>query len=737
MKIPIGESRLLSTDLNLTELLEIEGTLILDPTKNVTLQSSKNIAVTGKLISKPNPDVVHLIRFTGINENNYQGGGDTVLGSDTGLWVMDAGQLDLLGSVINDWKRMGTDYAAMEKYAAAVGSNMRIEGTATGQAHMFIKGSQPQFIRNVAFCYMGPRKDVSGDGIKELVTGRYACHFHHSGDGSRGSIIEGCIFRDCNNHCFVPHGSHGITFRNNIIYNVLEHAVWYDFGHRTHDALWENNLVVKVGYVARALDQDSDGAPTFGAGGFVLGSGDGNVCRGNVAIGTSGDPRSAGAYIWPELRDDADNTKQLEDSWEFENNTAINCPSGLQVWQNNLHHHVVRNTTIINCPVAIFHGAYANHYKYIGGKIVRGIIDVRAASVDTNRVRFEDIDIDAAGLDYCVVLNEGPLLDDNPPAGVAPILFLHCKFTNFNKKAIIDQNPGPGWKYADVVDCGSGTVQYQVSSAALSGETIRVQYGSGAWKVTKAGASTIAKFAPSTWGTGTGLKAEYFGPDFKTKYLERIEPNVNLFDLTHPSPHYLVPTTFAARWTGKIQAQVTGNHTFTVFAGGGMKLWVNGQLLLDSWNEKYPGEFASKIISLVAGQLYDIKLEYVNTDDRSGCMLYWACGIIKKEFIPMSQLYPGEVKPPDPVPNKAPVAEAGEDQTLQIATWLTGAGKDPEGGLLTYKWVQIKGVPAVIVSPAMATTKVNNLAQGENIFRLTVTDDKGASGVDEVRVVVG
>jgi hypothetical protein len=721
----------ITTNLTLTEILEIEGTVALDPTKNITISTTKNINVTGKLISKPNPDVQHVIRFTGISENNYQGGGDTVLASDIGLWVMNAGQLDLLASVVNDWKRLGTDYAAMEKFAAAVGSNMRIEGTATGQAHLFIKSTRPQFIRNVGFRYLGPRKDTSGDGVKELVTGRYACHFHHSENGSRGSIVEGCIFRDCNNHCFVPHGSHGITFRNNIIHNALEHAVWYDFGHRTHDALWENNLVVKVGYVPRAEDQDSDGAPTFGAGGFVLGSGDGNICRGNVVIGTSGDPRAAGAYIWPELRDDADNTKQLEDSWTFENNTAINCPSGLQVWQNNLHHHIVRNTIIINCPVAIFHGAYQNHYRYIGGRIVAGTIVVRAASATTNRVRFEEIDINASGLDYCVVIDEGPL------NGEAPVLFLKCKFSNFNKKAIINQNPGAGLKKVDVVDCGLPPEKYQVSGPALSGEIIRVQEGNQAWRVNKSGAAYIPLFAPSLWGTGTGLKAEYFSPDFKTKYLERIEPNINLFDLTHPSPHYLVPTSFAARWTGKIQAQVTGNHTFTVFAGGGVRLWVNGQLLLDSWNEKYPAEFSSKIISLVAGQLYDIKLEYVNTDDRSGCMLYWACGIIKKEFVPMSQLYPDTVTPPPPPGNKAPVANAGADQNIDLWFTLSGTGSDPDGSIVAYKWEKMSGPSCLIISPDKAVTPVKSISAGEYVFRLTVVDDKGAVGVDEVKVVVG
>jgi hypothetical protein len=444
-----------------------------------------------------------------------------------------------------------------------------------------------------------------------------------------------------------------------------------------------------------------------------------------------------GAYVWPELRDNADNTKQLEDSWEFNDNIAINCPIGLSVWQNNLHHHIVRNTTIINCPVAIFHGAYGNHYRYVGGKIVGGHIEIRAASATTNRVRFEDMEIDAGGGDYCVIMNEGPLLPDNPPAGVAPILFLHCKFNNFNKKAIIDQNPGAGWKDADVVDCGIDNTKVQVSSAAISGEWIRVQLGDNAWKITKAGYTNIVKFAPSAWGTGTGLKAEYFSPDFKIKYLERIEPNINLFDLTHPSPHYLVPAAFAARWTGKIQPQFTETYTFYCVAGGGVRLWVDNKLIIDKWAERYPGEIKSIFGAMIAGKQYDLKLEFFNTDDRSGCTLEWASTSLKREFIPMSQLYPDAITPPPPPPdNKPPVANAGTDQVIEVSTMLYGTGVDPEGKPVTFKWEQTAGQPAVIESPAAATTKVSGLKTGDNIFKLTVTDDKGASGSDDVTVTI-
>lgn len=729
MKIPFGEARLIISDWNPNEVLEIEGTVTLDPTKNVTITTSKNIIVTGLLISHPNPDVVHTIRFVNVDESKFVGGGDVPLDTDIGIWVTGAGQLDLQGVPQSLWNRDTLDQGTLQQFASSATRNLRIEGTGTGQAHIFIKSSKPQTIKYVQFRYMGPRRDRTGDGVKELVTGRYAVHFHHSEDGSRGSIIEGCIARDCGNHCFVPHGSHGITMRGNIAYNVTETPFWYDLGHKTNDLVWENNLVANVSYVSRAADQDSGDAPTFGAGGFVLGFGDGNICRGNVVVNTSGEGLESAGFLWPEIRI-ADVTAQPESPWTFEDNVIINCPMGLGTWQNNLHHHIVRNTTIINCPVAIFHGAYQNHYRYIGGRITGGYIDVRAASATTNRVRFEDMTIDAGGADACIVINEGPL------DGLAPVFIRNCKLTGYKKKAIINQNPGPGLKTVDVIDCGLLPSDISVT-ATKTGEYVRMQQAGKAWKITKSATTVITAFAPSTWGTGTGLKAEYWTPQFGGLLLTRIEPNINLFDLTHPSPHYAVPTTFAARWTGKIQPQFTENYTFYCFSGGGIRLWVNQKLMIDKWVERYPGVITSITIYLEAGRLYDIRLDFFNSDDRSGCTLEWSSPSLKREFIPMSQLYPDTVTPPPSPDNKPPTCNAGADQIITVTTMLYGTGVDPEGGALTYKWEQTAGTPAIIETPAVATTKVSGLRSGENVFRLTVMDEKGASASDEVRVTVG
>jgi hypothetical protein len=652
--------------------MNVQGELSLDPTKFIGISSTRNIIVTGRLISRPSGDVDHYITFTGINENNFVGGGNTVLESDIGLWVMGQGALNLEGARRGTWEPKSDRIDEIIFLARSQTRNIIIGGTTSGQSHIFIKSTTPQNIRYVEFRNMGPRKDRNGDGVKELITGRYACHFHHSEDGSRGSLVEGCIARNCNSHCFVAHGSHGITMKQNMVFDSMETAFWYDLGHKTNDLRLENNLVSNITYVPRSLDQDSGDAPTFGAGGFLLGFGDGNVCNGNLVAYTSGDTRDGGAYIWPEVRNDNDVTAQLESPWEFKNNIAYRCPSGISVWQNNNHHHIVENFIGYYCDTSIFHGAYQNHYNYQGGYIKGGPIELRASSSTTNRVRFENMTIDANGGDYCVVANEGPL------NGVLPILFRSCKFQNYAKKAIIDQNPGGGVKNIDVINCGLPVTEYQVSSLALNAETIRVQEGNKAWQVKKAGATVIPLFAPTSWGSGLGIKAEYFTPDFRTLLLSRIEPNVNIFDITHPQIHYAVPAKYAARWSGFITPQTTENYTFICSAGGAVRLWVNNVLIIDQWTERYPGDLISKPIALIVGVPYNIMLEYYNDDDRSQCLLDWSTGSIKREAIPMSQLYPsGVIEPSTTTTSTSSTTSSSTTRPTTSSTTSTSTTKAP------------------------------------------------------------
>ena len=83
--------------------------------------------------------------------------------------------------------------------------NVQIEGTPEGRAHVFIRSNSPQSIRHVQIRHVGPRRPAAD--ATEPVLGRYGLHFHMSHEGSRGSLVEGVVVRECGNHAFVPHMS--------------------------------------------------------------------------------------------------------------------------------------------------------------------------------------------------------------------------------------------------------------------------------------------------------------------------------------------------------------------------------------------------------------------------------------------------------------------------------------------------------------------------------------------------
>ncbi|HEY6502954.1 MAG TPA: heparin lyase I family protein, partial [Chitinophagaceae bacterium] len=94
----------------------------------------------------------------------------------------------------------------------------------------------------------------------------------------------------------------------------------------------------------------------------------------------------------------------------------------------------------------------------------------------------------------------------------------------------------------------------------------------------------------------------------------------------------------------------------------------------------------------------------------------------------------------NPAPNQPPTANAGNNITLTLptnSTTLNGSGSDPNGTITGYAWTRVSGPTTFTFGTAnAATTTLTNLVQGTYVFRLTVTDNNGATGTDDVTVTV-
>lgn len=97
----------------------------------------------------------------------------------------------------------------------------------------------------------------------------------------------------------------------------------------------------------------------------------------------------------------------------------------------------------------------------------------------------------------------------------------------------------------------------------------------------------------------------------------------------------------------------------------------------------------------------------------------------------------------NPVPNRAPVANAGADINIPLpnnSTTLDGSGStDPDGNntIVTYLWNKLSGPGQyTIANTGAAASLVSNLVEGTYQFVLKVTDNGGLSSADTVTITV-
>jgi hypothetical protein len=111
--------------------------------------------------------------------------------------------------------------------------------------------------------------------------------------------------------------------------------------------------------------------------------------------------------------------------------------------------------------------------------------------------------------------------------------------------------------------------------------------------------------------------------------LTRIDPNVDFqWGQGSPAPG-IGKDTFSVRWTGQVEARMTGPHTFLVRADNGARLWIDGKLLQNRGT-----------IQLEAGKRYDLRLEYFENRGAAMVQLLWSAPGLRRQVIPESSLTP-------------------------------------------------------------------------------------------------
>ena len=82
---------------------------------------------------------------------------------------------------------------------------------------------------------------------------------------------------------------------------------------------------------------------------------------------------------------------------------------------------------------------------------------------------------------------------------------------------------------------------------------------------------------------------------------------------------------FSVRWRGFVRAADTGTHTFFVRADDGLRLAINGNILIDEWHIRTTSRFEHQAaVPLTAGQVYELVLEYFEEYASATIVLRWS-----------------------------------------------------------------------------------------------------------------
>jgi PA14 domain/FG-GAP-like repeat len=217
----------------------------------------------------------------------------------------------------------------------------------------------------------------------------------------------------------------------------------------------------------------------------------------------------------------------------------------------------------------------------------------------------------------------------------------------------------------------------------------------------------------TTVANGSGLLGQYYDNlDLTNLKLTRTDPAINFIWPSGESPAAeIAPTTFSVRWTGAVEAQYSESYTFYTVSDDGVRLWVNGQELVNNWTDHGSTE-NSGTISLVAGQRYDIKIEYYQGGGGATAQLLWSSPSQTKSVIPQARLY-------------------GPDLTLPTAN-LPPSVSDAVTGSATYGFTvvynDLTGVSrATIDNQDVLVTGPNNFSQLATL--VSVSNDSNASSL--------
>lgn len=197
---------------------------------------------------------------------------------------------------------------------------------------------------------------------------------------------------------------------------------------------------------------------------------------------------------------------------------------------------------------------------------------------------------------------------------------------------------GPNGDVAQMSGGGSGFLEGNYAISPFDGITAKTK---GKTTIHFERGITLARMALPIAGQeyyflpdgNPGIKAEYFNNrDLEGKpVLTQTEKSID-FDwgfgdgrdpgeMGSPDSGIVNINKWSARWTGKFKSPGEGWYEIGMAADNGVRLYIDGKKILDYWIDSRPGKFKIAPVKMIAGHLYDLKVEFYENMGSACCKL--------------------------------------------------------------------------------------------------------------------
>jgi lysophospholipase L1-like esterase/chitodextrinase len=199
--------------------------------------------------------------------------------------------------------------------------------------------------------------------------------------------------------------------------------------------------------------------------------------------------------------------------------------------------------------------------------------------------------------------------------------------------------------------------------------------------------------------SGLGLAGYYFaGTDFTAVKIARQDAQPVLARVSGSSSDPLGASGFGLRWTGQVIPIFTESYRFYTRTTGGVRVWVNNQLLINDW-AVHPLKDNKGMLTLRANVRYDFRVEFFDTTVNSQVQIDWASAHQARQIIPQNRLVAAAR---DTTPPPAPKNLKPTYVTDTAIRWQWDPVNDASGSVIYQPYIG---------STKLATTTATNAAR--------------------------